>query len=450
MLGLIDLLRFFIDPTFSSPTLASMLMCFSASIIGVIVLVRRRSLVGEALSHAAYPGVVVTMLLLIGTSFEKVRYLAILVLVGAVGSSVLGYRCVEWLEKKGRVSSDASLCFVLASFLGVGILCASHLQMSSPMWYQRVQALLYGQAATMTQLHVWIYAFLALFVVGVIALLFHPIRIYLFDRAFAHTIGIRSKLIDAAMTFLIALAVVIGLRSVGVILMAGMLIAPALAARQWTARLHKLFILAGVIGLFCGLIGNILSVYLSQHLSALAEHKITIPTGPMILMVAGLCVFGSLLLSPKSGLFARYLRSHYFRLRCMEENLLKALWKAGSSRTFTRDDIHRLFPNHPWILTSILWKMSFKKELAMSSKWCYGLAPKGLERATRLVRLHRLWEAYLHYNMGVDPMDIHKHAEEIEHILTPEIEEELVKLLGDQTTCPHERPIPKIEPEVAT
>jgi manganese/zinc/iron transport system permease protein len=448
MLGFIDLLRFFFDPTFNSPTLASMLMCFSASIIGVIVFVRRRSLIGEALSHAAYPGVVIMMLIMIGTSFEKIKYLAVLVLIGALITSILGYRCVDWLEKKGRVSSDASLCFVLASFLGIGILCASHLQMSAPVWYQRVQSLLYGQSATMTQTHVWIYTFLAFFVIAVIALLYHPIRIHLFDSAFASTIGIKGRLVDSAITFLVALAVVIGLRSVGVILMAGMLIAPALAARQWTAKLHKIFMLSGVIGLLSGLIGNILSVYLSLELSLLASHKITIPTGPMILIVASFCVFFSLLFAPRSGLVARLLRSHHFRTRCMEENLLKTLWKAGSTRTFTHRDIRLIFPNNTFMLTVMLWKMSLRNELSISEGWCYSLAPKGTSRATRLVRLHRLWEAYLHYNMGVDPSEIHKHAEEIEHILTPEIEEELVKILGDQTTCPHERPIPKAGSEV--
>lgn len=403
-------LFFFTDPVLRAPTLGCMLMCLASSLVGVIVFLRKRSLVGETLSHASYPGVVLSVLLF---SFSE-DFLAFGVLVGAFATSLLGFKTIVFLERRMKVSSDAALTFVLSTFFGFAILIASRLQVTHALWYKQAQLFLYGQAATMTDIHVAIYALLACATILFILLVYRHLEAVLFDRDFSMSIDIRTKFISNATLFLLALAIVIGIRSVGVVLMSGMLIAPAVAARQFTHRLSTLFIFAGLFGLISGFLGNYLSV-------VLPNGEYSLPTGPMILLSAGsLCIL-SLLFAPQSGLAVRFFRIRRFKTQCQMENALKTLWRFGTRPS-------------PWMC----WWLKQRR-------WVDGnfqLTPLGSKRAERIIRLHRLWEVYLVDYMGQGVEKVHRNAEELEHLMTKELEEELTELLADPKQDPHQQPIP--------
>ena len=143
--------HYFTDPVLQAPTIGSMLMCLSSAFVGVIVFLKKRSLLGEALSHATYPGVVLSVLFM-ATFFPLASdEVAIAILVGAFLTCFLGLLLIEVLENKFRVKNDAALCFVLSVFFGVGVLVASRIQFTHALWYKTVQIFLYGQAATMTR-----------------------------------------------------------------------------------------------------------------------------------------------------------------------------------------------------------------------------------------------------------------------------------------------------------
>lgn len=428
---------FFIDPVLRAPTLGSMLMCLSAALVGVIVFVRKRSLLGEALSHASYPGVAIGIILAGIYSLEK--SIPWMVLGGAFIFSLAGYWLVSLLQRKLKLASDAALCFVLSSFFGLGITLASYAQAFHTHLFRQVQAYLYGQAATMMDQHILIYALFCLVVIASIFLFFKEILATSFDAQFARTSNIATKGVDLLICLLTAGAVVIGIRSVGVILMSAMLIAPALAARQFTNRLSKMFFLAGGFGLISGFFGNYLSVQVSESFKA----PISLPTGPMIVLSAGMITLYALLFAPERGLVIRFWRVARFRAHRIQENLLKTIWRLS------------LEGRHPVLFKTILEQQGFSKiyvrALLCKLRWhkllvkegkSYLMTSKGLKEGIRIVRLHRLWEAYLVNSLGLGVECVHKSAEEMEHVLTPELEAKLTELLDDPKQDPHNQPIP--------
>jgi len=397
-------------------------MCLSAALVGVIAFLRKRSLVGEALAHAAYPGVVIACILA-GLFFpQSEEAFSFLILAGAFTTALMGLKTIEVLKNRLKVPDDAALCLVLSVFFGAALLVASAIQTSHAGWYRKAQLFLYGQAATMTDLHIWIYGSLALFTLIFILAAFRHLEAVNFDRDFSETLGIQSRLIDAFSSALLTLAVVIGIRSVGVVLMAGMLIAPAAAARPLSGKLSHHFFFAAIIGLLSGFFGNFISIVLPRG-------QYTLPTGPMILLSAScLCVL-SLLLSPQRGVVPRFVRALSFRASCAVENGLKALWH------------HRKVEFSFW--TALL--MRAKGWIKGYSKSSYRLTACGQTRAERIVRLHRLWEVYLVDYMGQKVEKVHRNAEELEHLLTPELERQLTALLDDPKHDPHRQPIPPSE-----
>jgi manganese/zinc/iron transport system permease protein len=438
---MVSFFDFFTDPILRAPTIGSMLMCLSSALVGVVAFIRKRSLIGEALAHAAYPGVVLSIIVAAAFFPHSDEWLALLVLAGAFLFAVLGLLMIDWMHKRLRVPGDAALCFVLSSFFGVGVLIASRLQTTHLLWYKQIQVFLYGQAATMTDVHSVIYCILALVTISVMVFFYHPIQAMSFDRDFAHASGIRIPFFELFTTLLLILSIVIGIRSVGVVLMSGMVIAPAVAARQWTHRLPLLFVLAGLFGLASGFFGN----YFSLKFPLWMNHPhFSFPTGPMILLSASSICLISLLFAPRLGLCHRCLRIARFRDRRLQENILKTFWKRerGASLSFTE-----IMKRHSlsWISVGVLlWRLR-RQGWVVNGREGYLLTEDGWRRAQRVVRLHRLWEVYLVDYLGQQAQKVHQNAEEMEHILTPELERELTELLADPKQDPHSQPIPTQE-----
>jgi manganese/zinc/iron transport system permease protein len=267
----------------------------------------------------------------------------------------------------------------------------------------------------------------------------------IFDRDFSKTAGVPILSIDALLFILLVLAIVIGIRSVGVVLMAGMLIAPAVAARQFSDRLAGVLIYAALIGAASGFFGN----YLSVELPAWGVRRgwgwdFSLPTGPMILLSASTFALFALLFARRNGLVSRLWRILGFKRKCREENLLKSLWRQSEDKEMSVDEL-RCWQNIGFI--PCYWVLSRLKRQGWVEIHAGGrvrLTKDGRARAARIVRLHRLWEAYLVY-LGQGVEKVHRSAEEMEHILTAELEKELTELLGHPKKDPHAQPIPNPE-----
>lgn len=431
------LLDYFVDPVLRAPMIGSMLMCLSAALVGVLVFLKRQSLIGEALSHAAYPGVILGVIgigLIFGDSTAP-EYAGIALLTGAFITALLGNKLISALEKC-RINADAALCFTLSFFFGIGITLASHIQFSFSNLYRQVQIYFYGQAATMTDIHIAIYSALVILVLVCLYFLRKEFKSWIFDPVYTKVLGVNVRLLEAVFILLVGLSIVIGIRSVGVVLMSAMLIAPAAAARQCTSHLKTMFALAGLFGLLSAGIGT----YLANEISL--RMGIGLPTGPMIVVVASsICVL-ALLFAPERGLIIRFFRILQFRSNCLNENLLKNLWRQGKKTSFASLKEHLFVPS---------WHLKWALSRLIREGWVekkgntYNLTQDGSYRAKKIVRLHRLWELYLADYVGIGALRVHSSAEEMEHIITPELEEELTLLLRNPKEDPHHQPIPPRE-----
>jgi len=440
---------YFTDAVLRAPTIGCMLMCFSAALVGVVVFLRKQSLIGEALSHATYPGVVLGTIVAISLSvgIDQELELIACIIIGAFICAMLGLGCIQLLEKKWKIRTDSALCFILATFFGFGVTLASYLQFTFPAFYKQSQNYLYGQAATMTDYHIGIYTFLSALIVSILMLFYKEIQTITFDREYAKSMGIPVKRIDFCLFILIALALVAGIRAVGVVLMSAMLVIPAAAARQYTNKLFHMFVLASCIGLLSGYFGNYLSVELTTYFSQkYPASRLSLPTGPMIVLVAStLCIF-SLLFAPKKGYLLRKFRIFLFQDQCIRENILKSMWRHGPKNAIPFNTIQETQTASKAYIWFCLWRLIQQGWVLKNDSNHYSLTSDGEYRAAQIVRLHRLWEVYLADYLGIGAERVHRSAEEMEHILTPEIEKELTLLLNDPKQDPHHQPIPPSSP----
>jgi manganese/zinc/iron transport system permease protein len=267
-----------------------------------------------------------------------------------------------------------------------------------------------------------------------------------FDRQYAKSLGLQVQSIDFLLFILVALAIIIGIRSVGVVLMSAMLIAPAVAARQFTNRLSLLFVLAACFGTLSGFLGNYFSVQLTEILArAYPAARIILPTGPMIVLVATVICISALLFAPERGLIVRLWRIARFRYTCICENILKIMWRIDPKANISLQEIAKYQTiSHPY-LKFILRRLVQQGWIQQERELYYHLTSVGQQRAAKIVRLHRLWEVYLANYLGIGGEKVHRNAEEMEHILTPELESELTLLLQDPRHDPHQQPIPARE-----
>lgn len=409
----------------------SLLLGGTCGLIGTFAFLQKRALAGDAMAHAALPGVTTAFLL-----FQTRDPLVIL--GGAGASCILGYLVLEYLVRHTRLKEDASLAIVLSLFFAFGIFQLSIIQKMPIAGQSGLDKLLFGQAASLVPADLAVLGVVAVVLLSTAALLFPRLQMILMDRVHAQALGVRVRRYDLAVALMLVTAVVIGLQLVGVVLMAAMLLTPAAAARYWCHSLRSMLLAAAVIGGFAGVVGAWIS-YTSPHM----------PTGPWMVVVVSLCFTLSLFFAPSRGIAKRLLRERRQRIRTREENVLRTLFKlqeaeSGGEKSYAPSAIIAARSLTLTDLDRTLSGLRRRGLVHQSSNGLFGLTAVGLEEGARLTRRHRLWELYLTQAIQLAPDHVHADAEEIEHILTPEIEEQLVKELGDPQLDPHGRRIPPL------
>ena len=272
------------------PALGAALLGLVAGVVGAFAVLRRQSLQGDMVSHAALPGLAAAFLLGGREPFELILGGALagwvaLVLVGAV-------------NRRSRVPFDAALAGALAVFFGLGLVLLSYIQRHVPDASRHpLERYLYGQAALLREADLYAIGSVGAAALVVLVALWKQLKLVSFDPDYAASLGLRVRAIDLLLTTLTVTAVVIGLKAVGVVLMTALLIAPAAAARQWTNRLGCVVLLAGAFGAASGAAGVVAS-----HLLSYRTRGGTVPTGPTIVLCATLLVVLSLLFGPARGL----------------------------------------------------------------------------------------------------------------------------------------------------
>ena len=404
------------------------LLGMSASVIGAFAFLRKRSLIGDALAHAALPGVMMAFLLF-QTRDPWVMFL------GAVTSSFIGFFLIDWLPKNTKIKPDAALAITLSFFFALGLMLLSYIQGLNIENKSGLDKILFGQAAAMTQDDIRLLGYVAVTILLAVSLFFQKLRLITFNRNYARTLGVNVQAYELLLALLIVMSVVVGLQLVGVVLMAAVLLTPIAAARFWSNELSHLLVLSAIIG---GV-----SAIISTQVSYIAP---AMPTGPWMVVSLSALFFISLLFAPNKGLIKKHLEHKQLRQKVAEENILRTLYKLLERNTleqqdFNQADIQALRSVPSSDLQKTL-KLLCKKQLIESSSRGFRMTPQGLELATQLTRRHRLWENYLNEQAELTPEQVHKQAERIEHILTAEQEQQLALELANANSDPHGNPIP--------
>ena len=280
----------FTDYTLRTVTLGAGTIGIVSGALGTYAVLRRQSLLGDAISHAALPGIVLAFLL----TGSKAPFVLVL---GAALAGFAGTLAVMAIVAGSRLKYDAALALVLSVFFGAGLVLLTWIQDRPDASQAGLDRYLFGQAAAIVERDVVTMALLGAVALAVALAFWKELKVLCFDRDFGATLGLRMRALDVLMTALLVVAIVIGLQAVGVVLMTAMLIAPAAGARQWSDRLGIVMALAAAFGTVGGVAG--------AQISAQVERM---PTGPtIVLCLTALAVF-SLLFAPRRGLLARQLR----------------------------------------------------------------------------------------------------------------------------------------------
>jgi manganese/zinc/iron transport system permease protein len=425
------------------------LLGLAAGCIGCFTMLRKRSLMGDVVSHATLPGIGFGFMLmvLLGQSsavmgrlggllgadgaarFAAGKLLPVL-LLGALASGLAGMGCVLLIRRYTRLKEDAALGIVMSVFFGIGV---AVLRMCGEMTHGQAAGLenyITGKAASMIASDAQLLAAAAVAVVVCCALMFKEFALLCFDPQYASTQGFGVVLLDMALMVLVVVVTVIGLQAVGLILIIALLVTPPAAARFWTDRLSSLVLLSAGIGMVSGLLGAMIS--------ALAPR---LPTGPIVVLVAAVMFVASLVFGRARGLLKRAREATRVRRRIGRQNLLRVMYEAAETRAAAGDSagaalsVDDLLRARAWGASELRrYIASALREhlICVDASRCYRLTDVGGAEARRVVRNHRLWELYLITHADVAPGRVDRGADEIEHALEPVIIERLEQLLASE------------------
>ncbi len=344
--------------------IGAVLLGWAGGTVGTFLLLRQRSLVSDALSHATLPGVGVAFLVMASLGGTG-RFLPGL-LLGAAISAMIGLACVEWLTRKTRLKSDAAIGAVLSSFFGLGVVLLTVIQSLGIGRQAGIGNFLLGSTSGMLRNEAITLAVLALCVALLVFLFRRPLTLVCFDEIFARTSGINIQRTDLLLMFLVMAVTVTGLRVVGLILVVALLIIPPVAARFWTDKTNVMIVVSGAIGAISGFIGTALSASVPNF-----------PAGPVIVLVAAVLFVISLLFAPARGVFSGLYRSRTFSNKVhMRQGLLAIL---RGEAIYDRDTI------------KVLRAKKFIRGDGTPTR-------TGLDAAENAAREEALWSCYLRDN----------------------------------------------------
>lgn len=274
----------FFDYTLRTIALGTAVLGIVAGALGSFAVLRRQSLLGDAMSHAALPGVILAFILTGAKS-------PVILLLGAAAACGAGVLLILAITGRTRIKEDASMGIILSVFFGFGLMLLTWLQRSGTAGQAGLNSFLFGQAATLLISDVIVMASFGGAALILLALFWKEFKLLSFDRDFGAGLGFPMQRIDILLTMLLVVAIVIGLQAVGVVLMSAMVVAPAVAARQWTNRLGYMVVLSSGFGALAGVGGAMISS-LARGLS----------TGPLIVLCISAIALISILFAPNRGL----------------------------------------------------------------------------------------------------------------------------------------------------
>ncbi len=427
--------------------IGTLLLGMCGGVVGAFMLLRKKALVGDVASHAALPGIGIAYLTVEAIQPGSGKSLPWL-LLGASLSAGCGVLMTNLIQRTRLIKEDAALGIVLSLFFGAGIVLLTIIQSMKTGSAAGLNDFVFGKTAAMTLADVVLIAIASAVVMAVCLVLFKEFTILCFDEEYAVALGWPAKRLDLLLTALVVGVTVIGMQSVGLLLVVALLIIPPTSARFWSDRLGPMVLISSAIGGLSASIG----VLLSANIEKLAA-------GPIIVVTGALLFAFSLLFGTKRGTVGQFVTHRVAVRRKGQLDLMRTCYEE-LERQLTPDELIRLqlpmdqpdLTNHPISIEALVaarsWSTGRVAELlrsAIREDWLrrdsdgqYRLTQSGTRFAARAARNHRLWELYLIHFADVDLSRVDREADLIEHVLEPGIIEQLETLLKQD----HSRAVP--------
>ena len=368
-IGLIEELLF--DYTLRTVALGSAILGVVSGVLGAFAVLRRQSLLGDAISHTALPGIALAFMI---TGSKE----PIVLIAGALIAGWVGTLFVMSVISSTRIKSDCALGLVLSVFFGFGLVLLTFIQRQPEATQAGLDKFLFGQAAALMEKDVLTMAVLGAVAITVLLLLWKEFKLLSFDPEYAATIGLPVRYLDVLLTTLLVIAIVLGLQTVGVVLMSAMVVAPAAAARQWTDRLGIMVALSALFGALAGVSGAVISSTTAR-----------LPTGPTIVLCVSALVGLSMLFAPARGMVWTWLRQARNRRTLVVEAVLCDLYELSLQHD-SKEHAHA-----PAVLKAMnvlkagvsrsLRELRSRGWVEATAKGSWFLTPDGRAEATRLI-----------------------------------------------------------------
>ena len=281
--------------------LGTALLGLASGIAGTFAVLRKESLIGDGLSHAALPGVVIAFLL---TGIKDIEVL----ITGAALSSITAAWLITITVENSKIKFDGALATILSAFFGLGMVLLTYIQSLNNAGQAGLSKFIFGQAATILARDVYITSAAALIIIVLTALFWKELKLISFDVEYAKTLQIPVTFTLILYRSLLIMTIIIGIQSVGAILISSLLIAPAVGARQWTNKLGTMCILAGFFGMVSAIGGTIWSTTVQK-----------LPTGPAIIVILSAIVLLSLIFAPNRGILWQYRKNKQSKQALLSE-----------------------------------------------------------------------------------------------------------------------------------
>ncbi len=415
-------------------TIAVACVCsVSCALLGCFLLLKRMSMLGDAIGHGVLPGIAVAYLL-------TGQLTSMTILVGAMVFGILTALASEGLSASGAVAEDSALGVVYTSLFALGVVMMSTLfrnvdldincvfmgsLAAAPMFTIDIGSLEVPRAfPTMLAALLLTMAFLLIF--------WKELKIVAFDPALAQSMGFSPRLVNHLLIALIAGNTVSAFEAVGLILVLAVLIVPAATAHLLTDRLAPMLAWSAIFALSASILG-----YACHNV---AGYSLDI--AGMIAVVLGVQFALVVLVAPRHGVLAKAWRNLRLSLRIAEEDILATLYRAEEAGVTTYSLALKDHGLSTWVISHAHRQLIRAGLLALNANGLTVLTDEGRRRAQFVVRSHRLWESYAGAVLEIPPDHVHSAAALVEHYIGPQLQDELASTLQEPPTDPHGKAIP--------
>lgn len=404
---------------FQKAMIGGCIVAIVAGVVGCLVVLRRMAFLGDALSHAMIAGVAggyLVMKLLFGLEAHAPG-----MLLGSLLAAIATVALISFVARISRVKEDTAIGIMYTGIFALGVVVVSIFR-----HYIHIDLMhfIMGDILGVADADLWVSAFAGAFVLSLLILFFRHFQLATFDPVMAASIGLPVLLLDYLLTTCVSLVVVSAVSMVGVILVVGLLITPAATAYLLCDRLDRMMWLAALFGTTSIIGGLYLCVWLDSA------------GGGAIMLFSTLQFLVVLTVAPKYGLLARWLRLRNLIPQQVVEDILTTILRYGQATPLS---VIRTYVESGTGLQRALSRM-IRDGLLDETEAGYQLTAAGEREAGKVLRAHRLWEAYL-ATIGTPASEVHSTAHQLEH-LGGDAVDYLDEKLGQPKVGPHGNPIP--------